>query len=177
MDLRYDSRFLEFRFVNNADPHIVEAVDFVRGKPGMAGCFGGYLKGLETPATEIQNTPHFQRSLNEILAGLSGHKKIKPMFEGGCRAGLKPNSTIQYYEGHAETVHFPGPRGQEEWYHVYPTVYGLKNNTSAHQASVAPHCGELRTVGLHKNNSTHDMQTDSNRESDRAGLRIMQYMI
>jgi hypothetical protein len=177
MDLRYDSRFLEFRFVDNADPHIAEAVRFVKGKPGMAGCFGGYLKGLETPATENQNTPHFQRSLNNIVARLSGHRKIKPTFEIGCRAGLKPNPTIQHCDGHAETVRFQGPRDQEEWYHVYPNVYGLKNNTSARQASVAPHCGELRTVGLHKNNSTHDMQTDSNRESDRAGLRIMQYMV
>jgi hypothetical protein len=177
MDLRYDSRFLEFRFVDKADSRITEAVKFVKGKPGMAGCFDGYLKGLETPATENQNTPHFQRSLNDIVARLSGHKNIKPTFEIGCRAGLKPNPTIQHYDGHAETVCFQGPRDQEEWYHMYPNVYGLKNNTSAHQASVAPHCGELRTVGLHKNNSTHDMQTDSNRESDRAGLRIMQYMV
>jgi hypothetical protein len=177
MDLRYDSRFLEFRFVDNADPHIAEAVKFVKGKPGMAGCFGGYLKGLETPATESQNTPHFQRSLNDIVARLSGHKKIKPTFEVGCRAGLKSNPAIQHCDGHAETVHLQGPRDQEEWYHVYPNVYGLNNNTSARQASVAPHCGELRTVGLHKNHSSHDMQTDSNRDSDRAGLRIMQYMV
>jgi hypothetical protein len=177
MDLRYDSRFLELEFIDNADRHIAEAVRFVKGKPGMAGCFAGYLKGLETPATENQNTPHFQRSLNNIVARLSGHKKIKPMVEVGCRAGLKPNSTIQHCDGHAETVRFQGPRDQEEWYHVYPNVYGLKNNTSAHQASITPHCGELRTAGLHKNNSTHDMQTDSNRESDRAGLRIMQYMV
>jgi hypothetical protein len=96
MDLRYDSRFLEFRFVDNADPHIAEAVRFVKGKPGMAGCFGGYLKGLETPATENQNTPHFQRSLNNIVARLSGHRNIKPTFEVGCRAGLKPNPTIKH---------------------------------------------------------------------------------
>jgi hypothetical protein len=96
MDLRYDSRFLEFRFVDNTDPHIGEAVRFVKGKPGMAGCFGGYLKGLETPATENQNVPLFQRSLNDIVTRLSGHKKIKPMFEVGCRAGLKPNPTIKH---------------------------------------------------------------------------------
>jgi hypothetical protein len=177
MDLRYDSRFLEFRFVDKADFRITEAVRFVKGEPGMAGCFGGYLRGLETPATENQNTPYFRRSLNDIVARLSGHRKIKPTFEVGCRAGLKSNPAIQHCDGHAETVHLQGPRDQEEWYHVYPNVYGLKNNTSARQASVAPHCSELRTVGLHKNHSSHDMQTDSNRDSDRAGLRIMQYMV
>lgn len=177
MDSRYDPRFLDFRFIDNADPHIAEAVRFVKGKPGEDGCFGGFLKGLETPATENENTPYFQRSLNGIVARLSGHKKIKPMFEVGCRAGLKPNPTIQHYDGHAEALRLQGPRGQEEWHHVYPDVYALKNNTSARQASAVRHYGELRTAGEHKNNSTHDMQTDSNRESDRAGLRIMQYMV
>lgn len=177
MDLRYDSRFLEFRLVDKADSRITEAVRFVKGKPGMAGCFGGYLKALETLATENQNTPLFRRSLNDIVTRLSGHKKIKPMFEVGCRAGLKPNPTIQHYDGHAETVRFQGPRDQEEWYHVYPNVYGLKNNTSARQASVVPHYGEIRTAGEHKNDPLRDMQTNSNREFDTAGLRIMKYMV